>query len=233
MEFFCSYIWEKGLREKNEDSLCIRQIRKDGTDYLFAVVCDGIGGLNEGEHASCFVVSNLTDFFTGLLKKRRNLSDRVVRNACKRAVYKCHRQLQQYGKENGIRLGTTLSMLLIAGRSGYVFHIGDSAIFAGKRCMKRLTPIQQDKTGALLQAVGTGKNPVVFYKKIRIRRGMVILLASDGFYRKSEYRICKKEWGKRIECNEKRIAEQLISVKEIVQALGEKDNISAICVKVR
>lgn len=233
MEFFCNYIWEQGLREKNEDSLCIRQVRKDGTDYLLAVVCDGIGGLEEGEHAGSYVVNSMVECFKRLLKNRRSLSDRIICNTCKRELYKCHRQLKQYGKEKGIRLGTTLSMILIVGYAGYIFHIGDSAVFAGKRCMKRLTPIQQDKSGALLQAVGTGKNPIVFIRKIHVRKGTVLLLASDGFYRKSEQRICVQEWIKRIEYNEKRIGELLVTVKDNVQALGEKDNISAICIKVR
>lgn len=232
MEFFCNYIWEKGLRDKNEDSLCIRQLRKDGTDYLLAVVCDGIGGLEEGEHAGSYVVSSMVEGFIRLLRNKRSLSKRAIRNACKRAVYKCHRQLQQYGKEKGIRLGTTLSMILVAGCTGHIFHVGDSAVFAGGRCLKRLTPIQQDKSGALLQAVGTGKNPIPFYKKIRMRRGMVLLLASDGFYRRSEAGICTKEWTGRMEGNEKRIGELLAAVRDNVQALGERDNISAICIKV-
>ena len=233
MEFFCNYIWEQGLREKNEDSLCIRQIRKNGTDYFLAVVCDGIGGLEEGEHASSYAVNCMKELLKKLLKNKRRLSSRVIRNAGKREVYKCHRQLQQYGEEKGIRLGTTLSMLLIVGRTGHVFHIGDSAVFAGKWSMKRMTPVQQDKTGALLQAVGIGKNPLPFYRKVKVKSGTVFVLASDGFYRKSEHRICEDEWVRRIECSEKRIAELLVAVKENVQALGEKDNISAICMKVR
>ncbi len=232
MEYLCNYIWEKGLREKNEDSLCIRQVNKDGTKYLLAVICDGIGGLDEGEHAGSYVANSMVESFVKLLKNKGNLSHKAIRNACKREVYMCHKRLQQYGKEKGIRLGTTLSMIWIAGRTGHIFHVGDSAVFAGKKTMKRLTPIQQDKTGALLQAVGTGKNPIVFYKKMQLKRGMVVLLASDGFYRKSEHQICTREWVRRIECNERRIGELLVSVKDNVQALGEKDNISAICMKV-
>ena len=233
MEFFCNYIWERGLREKNEDSLCIRQVRKDGVNYLIAVVCDGIGGLEEGEQASSFVVNSMANFLKRLIMNNRCLSDRAIRNAYKREVYKCHRQLSQYGKEKDVRLGTTLSMVLVVGRIGHIFHIGDSAVFLGKRSLKRVTPIQQDKSGALLQAIGTGWNPMVFYKKIYLKRGLVLLLASDGFYRRSEHRICTKEWAARIECNEKRIGELLVAVKDNVQSLGEKDNISAICIKVR
>ena len=233
MEFFCNYIWEKGLRDKNEDSLCIRQVNRDGTKYLLAVVCDGIGGLEAGEHASSFVVNSMLECFKKMVRRPGKLSGRSICNSVKRQIYSCHMQLQRYGKELGIRLGTTMCMILLAGSSGYIFHVGDSAVFEGKKCLKRMTPIQQDKSGALLQAVGTGRNPILFYKRVRLRRGMVFLLASDGFYKKSEHRICTAEWIKRIECSEQRIRKCLVVEKENVQALGEKDNISAICIKVR
>ena len=232
MVFFCNYIWEKGLREKNEDSMCIRQVNKDGTKYLLAVVCDGIGGLEDGETASSFVINSMLECFKKIVRNGHGVSGRRIRNAIKRQIYSCHIQLQRYGKEKGFRLGTTISMILVIGRTGHVFHIGDSAVFAGKKCLKRMTPIQQDKSGVLLQAVGTGKNPFVFYKKFHLRQGMVLLLSSDGFYKKSEHRICTGDWIKRIECDEKRIRESLVAVKENVQSLGEKDNISAICIKV-
>jgi len=233
MEFFCNYIWEQGLREKNEDSLCIRQVRKDGTVYFFAVVCDGIGGLEAGENASSFVVNSMLEGFKKIVKSSSKLSGRSIRNGIRRQIYRAHKMLQQYGKEKGIRLGTTMSMILVVGRKGHIFHVGDSAVFAGKRSLKRLTPIQKDKSGALLQAVGTGRNPILFYKHIRLRKGLVFLLASDGFYKKSEHRICTVDWVKRIECGEQRIRDALVAVKENVQALGERDNISAICIKVR
>jgi len=233
MDFFCNYIWEQGLREKNEDSLCIRQVRKDGRNYLLAVVCDGIGGLQEGEHASSFVVNSMLECFKKILRRRGKLSERSICNTVKRQIYRTHKMLQQYGKERGIRLGTTCSILLIVEHSGHIFHVGDSAVFVGKKYIKRLTPIQQDKRGALLQAVGTGKNPIPFYKRFRLKRGMVLLLASDGFYRKSECQICVGEWIKRIECDEQKIREVLEDIKNNVQTLGEKDNISAICIKVR
>lgn len=232
MDFFVNYIWEKGLREKNEDSLCIRQVNKDGTRYLLAVVCDGIGGLEDGEHASSFVVSSILDCFKKIVKSSRHLSGRSIRNTIRRQIYSCHMQLRRYGKEKGIRLGTTMSMILLVGSSGYIFHVGDSAVFAGKSFLKRLTPIQQNKSGALLQAVGTGRSPILFNKRMRLRRGMIFLLASDGFYKKSEHGICTAEWIKRIGCDEQRVREVLEAVKENVQALGEKDNISAICIKV-
>lgn len=233
MEFFCNFIWEKGLRERNEDSLCIRQVTKNETSYLLAVVCDGIGGLSEGENASSYVVNSMLEALKGLLKENKKLSAGKIRNLFCRRLYQCHRVLQNYGKEHRIRLGTTISMVFLAGKEGHLFHIGDSSVFKGKNCLKRITPLQHTGSGALLQAVGIGKNPKPGYRRFRIGKKMVFLLASDGFCRKCEDELCNKEWIKQVSCDEKEIGELLRRTKERVQKLGEKDNISAICIRVQ
>ena len=80
MEFFCNFIWEKGFREKNEDSLCVRQITQNGRIYLLAAVCDGIGGLSQGENASSYVVSGMITAFQKMVKRSAKLSSRKIRN---------------------------------------------------------------------------------------------------------------------------------------------------------
>lgn len=232
MEFFCNFIWEQGLREKNEDSLCIRQMAQNGTSYLLAVICDGIGGLSEGENASSFVAYSMLEGFKKLLKRNRKLSAGEIRNFFFRYLYRCHKQLQDYGKARQIRLGTTISMLFFAGKDGYLFHIGDSSIFMGRKRLKRVTPVQHTSSGALLQAVGSGRNPKPIFKRFRIRKGIVFLIASDGFYRRCEDKIRGRDWIKQVTFDEKQIGELLNRIKREVQALGEKDNISAICIKV-
>lgn len=231
MEYFCNFIWEQGLRERNEDSLGIRQISKNGTSYLLAVVCDGIGGLAEGENASSYVVSSMLEVLKKLIKKRKNTSAGKTRNLFLQKIYQCHGTLLRYGKERQIRLGTTISMVFIAGGHGYMFHVGDSAVFYGKKKLKRRSTIRHSDTGALLQAVGTGKTPKAEYKRFRVKKGMVILLASDGFYKRCETEIGTEKWIKMIPCDEKGIGEELKKIKDRVQRLGEKDNISAICIK--
>lgn len=98
--------------------------------------------------------------------------------------------------------------------------------------MKRITPIQSTCSGALMQAIGVGKNPKPFFRKIRIQKNMVLLLASDGFYRRYEDVICSREWINQVVADEKKIKELLMQAKEEIQKRGEKDNISAIGIKV-
>ena len=233
MEYFCNFIWEQGRREKNEDSLCLVQNIKNNICYTIGVIGDGIGGLDQGEDASSYMVNSMRELFNDLIKRNKNLSDRSIRNMVCRKIYQSHRSLQNYGSEHGIQLGTTLSMVILIGKKGAIFHVGDSAVFYGKRKLKRLTPIQHSDGGALLQAVGVGKNPRVFYRSIHIQKKSTLLIASDGFYKKVEKDLCSKTWIKKVTYDEKEIERLLQCTKEKVQELGEKDNISAICIKVQ
>lgn len=231
MEYFCNFIWEKGYREKNEDSLCIQQITQDGKTYLLAVVCDGIGGLSQGENASSYVVNSMIVAFQKMVKRNSLLSSRKIRNLFCRQIYRCHRGLLEYGRKEGIELGTTLSMLVITGKRGYLFHIGDSAFFSGRKRLKKRTSGHHSKSGALTQAIGRGSNPNPQFCMFRIHTKAVYLLASDGFYQKYETELCDKEWIRKVMCDEKKIGELLMCTKEKVQQLGERDNISAICIR--
>lgn len=236
MEYYSNFIWEKNGREINEDSLCLKQIVKEGTTYLLAVVCDGIGGLAEGENASTFVADCMDKEFVRLLERKRKPGNRQMKNALLRQIYKCHKILKTYSGQKDIRLGTTVSMLLICGRYGYSFHVGDSGIFKGKNGLKRITGIHHARNGALRQAVGIGDTPKVEQKKFRVRKNSAILLCSDGFYKKAEKEICssreltESKKRKREYSEENKIGEWLSEIYGKAGMKGERDNVSAVCV---
>lgn len=195
MEYYSNYIWEKNGRKNNEDSLCLKQVTKDGITYLLAAVCDGIGGLKEGENASTYVADRMGEELLRLLEQKRKLHTGIMRKAFLRSIYGCHQFLQIYSGEKGIRLGTTLSMVVLCGRKGYLFHVGDSAVFTGKRRLRRRTGLHRTKDGALKQAVGVGQALRVECKSVHMKRGKAIFLASDGFYQKIEGDIGnRKQW---------------------------------------
>ena len=236
MEFISNYLWEKNARNKNEDSLMLRHVKMEGKDYLLAVVCDGIGGLPEGENASSFVADGLSKELIRLLEKDRSMSMKKWRNAFLRKIYQCHRMVGLYGKEKGIRLGTTLSMIFLCEKRGWMFQVGDSAIFTGEYKLKRKTGVHRTKKGALKQAIGIGSELKVEYKRLYIRRGMVLLLASDGFYQREENLLTDRQ-GIR-DLRKKSISEVELGVwlrnryRESCKK-GEKDNASAVCVVYR
>ena len=61
MQFISEVYWDRGAREVNEDSLSLQQVSIRGKKVVFALVCDGIGGLEQGETASGFVAERMTE----------------------------------------------------------------------------------------------------------------------------------------------------------------------------
>lgn len=236
MECICNFIWEKNGRAQNEDALTFKHAAKDGKEYLLAVVCDGIGGLLEGENASSFVADSMGKEMMRLLEAKRTMNMKKWRNAFLRKIDQCHKLLRAYGKEKGIRLGTTLCMIFLCDGKGYIIHAGDSAVFMGKKRLKRWTAIHRTKNGALKQAVGAGQNLNVEWKMFSVRKGSVILLGSDGFYQRIEGRLMDKDTVK--ELRKKKVSEAeleiwLRSIYNMAVRMGERDNVSAVCMVFR
>lgn len=236
MECISNYIWEKNARQENEDALVLKQVNMEKKEYLLAVVCDGIGGLAEGENASSFVADSLEREMTDQLKRSKDLGIKGWRNLFLRKIAWCHDRLGSYGKENGIRLGTTISMVFLKDGKGIILHAGDSAVFAGKRRLRKVTVGHQTKNGALKRAVGVGENCKMDCQKIRVKKGSVLLLGSDGFYRKMENVLVKKEGVK--DLNKRNLTEKEIHIwlgrlHNRAKQLGEKDNATAICMVFR
>lgn len=236
MECIYNFIWEKNGRAQNEDALTFKHVTKEGKDYLLAVVCDGIGGLQEGENASSFVADSMGKEMMRLLEVKRTINMKKCRNAFLRKIDQCHKLLRAYGKEKGIRLGTTISMIFLCNGKGYILHAGDSAVFIGKSRLKRRTSIHRTKNGALKQAVGMGQELKVEWKRFSARKGSVILLGSDGFYQRIEEKLTDRDTVK--ELGKKNVSEEelgiwLRSKANIAKRMGERDNATAVCMVFR
>lgn len=236
MEFITNFIWEKNGRAQNEDALCFRHAAKEGKEYLLAVVCDGIGGLPEGENASSFVADSLGKELMRLLETGKDMSIRKWRNAFLRKIYQCHQMLRMYGKERGIRLGTTVSLVFLCENRGWIVQVGDSAVFAGKYRLRRKTGIHRTKKGVLRQAVGAGREPKAECKRLYVRKGSVLLLASDGFYQRVEQELMAEKGLRDLqkkENGETDIDVWLRNKFRMAGQRGERDNASAICLVCR
>ena len=177
-QVFCGYLWEKGNREKNEDSLAFWQISKGSHQKVMAVVCDGIGGLAEGEQASSYVVRQMANWFMsqGYRQKRK-----YQRNMLQQFLFQIDEELKSYGQENKIRLGTTFTMVLLDGFQLSWYHCGDCRLYLlrGKR-VKVITKEHQDEKGNLKRAIGVGKWELLDSGRMKIRKQDRILLCSDG-----------------------------------------------------
>jgi len=224
MKYESYELWDRGNRLKNEDALGLRIWEIRGKSYVLALVCDGIGGLNQGEDAASCMVSNIQEeIFSYIEKHAGHLPRRKMKRLLTQWIFQCHKRIKTYGQIHGIKLGTTLSMVYLAGQKGYMFQLGDSAVYKGEKILKRISAIHKNESGQLMKAVGVGDYFKPQIKRIRLSRKDILLLCSDGFYNRIDHggkiicgleRTCPKKWTSRM----------LYSVRE----RGENDNATAL-----
>lgn len=197
MQIISGVFQRKGLRAGvNQDSLCLQQARTKKGSVLFAAVCDGIGGLQEGEEASGYTVMWLSRwFYTGYreLFKKRAAGERILLSM-QRQICHIQEHLKQYQKNNQIQSGTTLTAVLIQGRRYFLVHIGDSRAYVikkkrrifGKAVAKavQLTWDDRNENGYLTRCLGAGGADRAFYATGKLKGRTGLLLCTDGFYEK-------------------------------------------------
>ena len=66
MRYWAEFVNDIGnVRSVNQDSVMIKHIRISDEEVLFAAVCDGVGGLSDGETTSAYAAERLSEFFDG------------------------------------------------------------------------------------------------------------------------------------------------------------------------
>lgn len=232
-----------------QDALVLEIAALGKREAALLVVCDGIGGLAEGEYASSYVTMQVRNWFYGSYLRhlrRRHSTKRIVRD-CAGMLYDCNRYLTRYGKERGIRLGTTVTMALLQERrlflgcppfifTGYLlFHAGDSRAYLTGRGCRGLTKDDSFGDHALHRCIGSFPWRGVQRKRGHLRRGESILLCSDGFWRQLEESEIAESFGKKrsfrdADPGDVQLEKRLGKLGEAWRVRGEKDNQAAVIV---
>jgi len=190
-----------------------------------AVVCDGIGGLDQGEQASSYVVRQLVNWFiTEGYRMKLKKQQKILQQLC----FQIHQELQNYGRENSIYMGTTITVVLIENKKISWFYTGDCRIYLLKgRKVKKLTREHHDERGNLNRAIGAGEWHLLTCSKKRLKRRERILMCTDGFYRNLDAEeLCM--WNKRNVENSSQADRMLKQIFHKKISVGEQDNISAL-----
>lgn len=252
MEYNTSYETNIGRRKKtNEDSLLLKVANTSMGQVVFAAICDGIGGLNKGELASKEVIVAFDAWFLHDLPilLREGFEVEILKKQWQQIVKKLNEAFIAYGKQYGCPIGTTLTAILFIEEKYYMFHIGDTRVYAINDKIVQLTKdhtlVQKkievgtltkeqakldSRRNILLQAVGTSKNILPDFMVGDIEHNTTYLLCSDGF--RNEF--TEQEIFRYIKTTdmqiEHKITETLKHMQQIVIDRGEKDNITAVVV---
>jgi len=203
MNFIVSANTDIGLvKDTNQDGVSVKIVNTLQGKMAFAILCDGMGGLSKGEVASTTVISAFNEWFYYQLPKlsKNPISDSIIREQWGNIVVEQNRKLGRYGAGQGIRLGTTIVVMLMTQTRYYILNIGDSRAYEISDTVHQLTEDQtfvarevkygrmteeeakvDSRRSVLLQCVGASDDiyPDMFFGDPK--DNAVYMLCSDGF----------------------------------------------------
>lgn len=244
MNYLTGVYWECGsVADINQDSLVLLQVLTAKGRVLMAAVCDGMGGLRQGETASGYVTKRLQEWFYESLMRsiQKKKPYWMIRRSLDRLVYHMQEQLRQYSEKENFRLGTTMTVLVIWEKTYLLWHLGDSRAYrlctvrGNRKCMSGMTCLTEDhvrRRNQLTKCVGSFGYERPDFRLGVLRTGQGILLCSDGFrHCVSEKELTDVLEPERIR-DEKQIMRRLQEIGAACMKRGERDNLSAVYVKV-
>lgn len=203
MNFIISASTDIGnTKQTNQDSYNVRVLSAPQGKMVFAILCDGMGGLAKGEVASSSLVNAFVKWSENRLPEiaKNGITDAAIRNDWVNLVTDFNEKIKLYGKRIGAAVGTTVTALLITESRYYIINVGDTRayeIMDGVRVLTKdqtvvareveqgiLTPEQaekDDRRSVLLQCVGASDvvYPDMFFGDTKLNA--VYMLCSDGF----------------------------------------------------
>ena len=257
MLFQVAYHSNIGSTKKvNQDAVGFKEIEFQGRHFAMLIVCDGMGGLQDGEKASATVVRSLLDWFEKEFPaKDSNFDYSILQRELEIKIVKCNAALHKYGVENGIQLGTTLSTLLIRDDGSYLIaNVGDSRIYMGNR--ENVIQITEDQTyiereiksnrmtleearesrmkNVLTQCIGVNEAVEVLFYRGKAVSNEFFLACSDGFrHFMTEIDLYNSLYSVIDENDEGKWTALLEQITSDNMNKGEKDNITSAIVKIQ
>ncbi|MFD0826526.1 PP2C family protein-serine/threonine phosphatase [Neobacillus sp. M.A.Huq-85] len=254
MTILTAFHTDVGIKKKtNQDGLLLKTARTPKGQVGLFVVCDGMGGLAQGELASATVIRGMADWFDSempnIAQSQRIEED--IRKELEACIKQLNEKILSYGESEKVTLGTTVTALLIVHNKYYIVHIGDSRVYQISSTLTQLTTDQtlvarevargnlteeqaklDPRRNVLLQCVGATMDIEIAFSSGELKENTVFMLCSDGFYHQiSEEELAENFHPPKL-MDEVQMKEKVIELVELVKARKEVDNISVVVAKV-
>lgn len=236
MRYLTGVYWCRGrLARDNQDSVVLLQGLTARGRVLMAAVCDGMSGLAQGEAASGYVTERLQEWFyeSLLYAVRKKKPYWVIRRSLDRLTFAMQQEMQKYAVREEIALGTTMTVLVVWEKTYLVWHLGDSRLYRLRgRHMEQVTRDHIRQREQLTKCVGSFGYFVPEHHMGVLRQGEGMLLCSDGF----RNCVAREELQEVLQPGqireEAQMERRLAEIGEACMKRGERDNLSAVYVKV-
>lgn len=231
MKFYVGKCSDIGnFRPNNEDAVFSAVIPVDAGELCLGIVCDGIGGLKDGEFASFTMIGVISEWF---MEIDRSLSFDDITKQFLDKVYKTSVYISEQSKILAVETGTTMTAFLSIGDKYMIANVGDSRTYQLDKSINQITSddvtISSSGRSALNQCIGHDCRLYINTFYGQTAPGNRYLLCTDGFYKKMN---AKRLLSKSRAINRFTDISKLLQKEiEAIKKLGEKDNISAVLIK--
>ncbi|MBR5337161.1 MAG: serine/threonine-protein phosphatase [Lachnospiraceae bacterium] len=129
-KYYACAVTDAGQVAINQDSLLVKHAVSGDIECVMAIICDGMGGLDNGELASSEVIRAFDMWFNEKAEELfKGKSIREAETAWLDILTRENLKLRNYSAENGMEMGTTFTGIIILGEYLIIVHVGDSRIY--------------------------------------------------------------------------------------------------------
>ena len=222
MSYLYSGVSIKNRRQSNMDSLLLKGKKIEKKDAFLAVVCDGVGSLENGAFAAGTSTRMLSEWF----RKVTNSEDIGLR--MRDTVLKINTYIVSEARHKGILTASTLSALLLIGELYYIVHVGDSRVYYyDDGTLLGLTNDDVSVSGKLTACIGQTENIILQYSE-GSAADKLFILCSDGLYKRMNIDFMISNINTQ---NRRGLRESAEALIQYAISHGEQDNISLALVK--
>ena len=253
MDFVISASTDIGIKKNtNQDSLTVKKINTPSGKMVFALLCDGMGGLSKGEVASAEVIYAFDRWVQTQLPilSKKEIDKMVIFSQWKNIIKDENAKIKNYGKSLGINLGTTVVAMLITETDYYIMNVGDSRAYEIQREAYQITKDQtlvakeiengnltvaeaekDPRRSVLLQCVGAVDivEPDFFFGETR--KDAVYMLCSDGFRHEITSDEIYTYLNAKVMTDEQSMKKNMDYLINLNKSRMEQDNISVISIR--
>lgn len=221
-------------RKTNQDAIILRCTQREGQYFMVLAVCDGIGGLEQGEAASSMTVQRISQWYDGILEwlDIETAEAEILNAHLKDLAEDCNRLVKRYQELHRVNTGTTMSLLMIFRDRFYIVQAGDSRIYryreGGLEQLTRDDTVTRVKNGRIRLYLDNylGKQETLWFTCAggTLQKDDILLVCSDGLYH-----YLQPEDLRQVEKNIRRQKKIEAACRQLIDRMlerGERDNIT-------
>ena len=239
-------------KQTNQDSCYASVIQTAQGPMAFAVLCDGMGGLSQGEIASDTVVRMFKKWANDRLPvlTANGVQENEIAREWNYLTGSVNEEIKKYGNSQGIKLGTTLTAILLTQNRYYIINVGDTRAYEigtlAVQLTKDHTLVEREvqrgaitaeqalidpRRSILLQCIGASEHIAPDFFSDEILPDAVYMLCSDGFRHEISQEELFQYLNPAVMCSSQEMKQQIDELIRLNKERMEKDNITCVAIR--